>query len=229
MWRPYLYIIPTGKQCHDSGQTSCTSQQLVAVHIHPCTSQAHRLSGVCASALSDWTVLTLQTAQADQVKSGRLWVSRGWDLPLCQGKVLHCLSLAQALCAEERPPGDVGRSRPSTCTSCLKRTQILPSKLKAAFRNTELINNTVPMHIICRSEVLGIFTCLPTYPCRSSYKFCNVLHLPTTGNYLWYLRWFDYHDTALLVITILQGSIYGQIYAKRSEIYFLCCCTSRKK
>jgi len=65
-----------------------------------------------------------------------------------------------------------------------------------------------PQHI---SFVEVRFYISTNIPCHSSYKFCN---------YLRYLRRFDYQDTALLVITILQGNIYSQIYDKRSEVDF---------
>lgn len=89
-------------------------QHPMAIHFHYCKSQVHHPSGISAWPAPGWTVLTLQTtAQADQVQSDSLWITWGWGLPLCQGRVLHCFSLAQILCAEERLPWGLGRRCPS--------------------------------------------------------------------------------------------------------------------
>lgn len=49
--------------------------------------------------------------------------------------------------------------------------QILPFQIKAAFRNTDLINETASACIICQSGMVGIFTSLPIYNIKTSPVF----------------------------------------------------------
>lgn len=48
--------------------------------------------------------------------------------------------------------------------------QILPFQIKAAFRNTDLINDTASA-CICQSGMFGIFTSLPIYNSKISAVF----------------------------------------------------------